>query len=687
MPEPGKTVFLSYAREDGVAVSRIAAALRNAGVEVWFDQSELRGGDAWDQKIRRQVRECALFVPVVSANTQARLEGYFRREWKWAAERTHDMAHDLAFLVPVALDGTKENGARVPEEFLKVQWVRLAERTEQELQTFAGRVGQLLGGSGNVAGGDLTPGIEHRRVRAPGLQKTFYARLVAGGITAVALLGAAFWLTRTPSSNLPSPGAAAAVPPASVAVLAFENLSDDKANEYFADGISDELLTVLQKIPGLRVTARMSAFSFKGQNATAQEIGRKLGVAYLVNGSVRKSDGSVRIVVRLDRADTGEQLWGESFQRELKDIFAVQSELAATIIGQLRSRLGGGSTALATVQAQIAAATRGGTNNTGALEAYLQGKYYAAKRTAPDLARAIDYFQNAVELDNRYAQAWAGLGSAQISSAYYGFVIHTIAELEGIQARARLAIDRSLALEPDLPEGLAAKAAILSGFEFDWKGRAATLRRALQLDPQDPNLISSAAVMLENLGRISEALGLRRKAVALDPANPSLRTGLASNYALSRRLDEAREEMMRALEFSPDITYGQAGLARYLLRQGNVGEALIEAEKEKTEWPRLTVLAMVYWRMQDTAKSDAALSRLIEGYRELDAYQVAQIYAFRGQNDPAFEWLEIAWRQRDPGLQNLRLNFDFEKIRTDPRWPAFLRKVGLADEQVKEWGW
>jgi TolB-like protein len=624
---------------------------------------------------------------VVSANTQARLEGYFRREWKWAAERTHDMAHDLAFLVPVALDGTKENGARVPEEFLKVQWVRLAERTEQELQTFAGRVGQLLGGSGNVAGGDLTPGIEHRRVRAPGLQKTFYARLVAGGITAVALLGAAFWLTRTPSSNLPSPGAAAAVPPASVAVLAFENLSDDKANEYFADGISDELLTVLQKIPGLRVTARMSAFSFKGQNATAQEIGRKLGVAYLVNGSVRKSDGSVRIVVRLDRADTGEQLWGESFQRELKDIFAVQSELAATIIGQLRSRLGGGSTALATVQAQIAAATRGGTNNTGALEAYLQGKYYAAKRTAPDLARAIDYFQNAVELDNRYAQAWAGLGSAQISSAYYGFVIHTIAELEGIQARARLAIDRSLALEPDLPEGLAAKAAILSGFEFDWKGRAATLRRALQLDPQDPNLISSAAVMLENLGRISEALGLRRKAVALDPANPSLRTGLASNYALSRRLDEAREEMMRALEFSPDITYGQAGLARYLLRQGNVGEALIEAEKEKTEWPRLTVLAMVYWRMQDTAKSDAALSRLIEGYRELDAYQVAQIYAFRGQNDPAFEWLEIAWRQRDPGLQNLRLNFDFEKIRTDPRWPAFLRKVGLADEQVKEWGW
>ena len=208
-------------------MGRIAEALRTAGIEVWFDQSELRGGDAWDQKIRRQVKECALFVPVVSANTQARLEGYFRREWKWAAERTHDMAHDLAFLVPVAIDGTKENVARVPEEFLKVQWVRLAGRTEQELQGFAGRVRQLLDGPKDVAGGALTPGDDRSRVRA---QPTSKSRSMVAAALIVLVAGIAFWLTRTRNSDLPTASASAvAVPAASVAVLAFENLSEDKA--------------------------------------------------------------------------------------------------------------------------------------------------------------------------------------------------------------------------------------------------------------------------------------------------------------------------------------------------------------------------------------------------------------------------------------------------------------------------
>ena len=452
--------------------------------------------------------------------------------------------------------------------------------------------------------------------------------------------------------------------------------------------MSDELLTVLQKIPGLRVTARMSAFSFKGQKTTAQEIGRKLGVAYLVNGSVQKSGTSVRLVVRLDRADTGEQVWGDSFQRELKDVFAVQSELAATIIGQLRSRLGGGSTAPTAVEAQVLAVTRGGTKNTAALEAYLQGRYYSPKLTAADLARAIEHFQHAVELDDRYAQAWARLGEAQVTSAFYSFEgITTLAQLEAAVERARIAINRSLALEPDLPEGLAARAYVLAGYDFDWKGWSATLKRALQLDPQNPDLISTAARAVEISGRINEALELKRKAVALDPANPALRSGLASNYALSRRFDEARQEMTRVLEFSPDRTYAHGMLAQYLLRQGKAGEALIDAEKEKTEWARLISLAMIYWQLQETEKSDAALARLVAGYSETCAYQVAQIHAFRGQNDLAFEWLERAWRQRDSGLEFLRLGSEFTKLQTDPRWPVFLRKVGLADEQVKEWGW
>src|SRR5436309_1324563 len=208
----------------------------------------------------------------------------------------------------------------------------------------------------------------------------------------------------------------------SVAVLAFANLSDDKGSEYFSDGISEELLTVLQKIPGLHVAARTSAFSFKGKNATAQEIGQKLGVAHLVDGSVRKSGDSVRIAARLTRTDTGEQLWSENFTRDLKDVFAVQTELAQTIVGQLSGQLTAGApdpAAKAAIQAQVQAAEKGGTKNVEAHQHYLQGRFYSNRFSEKGVGEALAEYQRAVELDPSFALAWAGL--AQTHVWYCGF--------------------------------------------------------------------------------------------------------------------------------------------------------------------------------------------------------------------------------------------------------------------------
>src|ERR1700716_2105695 len=208
-----------------------------------------------------------------------------------------------------------------------------------------------------------------------------------------------------------------AASPKSVAVLAFAHLSDDKGSEYFSDGISEELLTVLQKIPGLHVAARTSAFSFKGKNATAQEIGEKLGVAHLVEGSVRKAGDVVRIAARLTQANTGEAQWSENYTRNLKDVFAVRTEIAQTIVEQLRGQLTGGAanpTTKAEIQAEVRAAVKGGTKNVEAHEFYLQGRFYENRHSEKSAREALAAYDHAVALDPAFALAWAGVAQTNL---------------------------------------------------------------------------------------------------------------------------------------------------------------------------------------------------------------------------------------------------------------------------------
>jgi TolB-like protein len=413
---PTQAVFLSYASEDGEPARRICEALRAAGLEVWFDQSELRGGDAWDASIRKKIKQCALFVPIISKNTQARSEGYFRLEWKLAVDRSHLMADDQPFLLPVVIDDTSDASARVPDRFRERQWSRLP--GGEKADAFAERARRLLESEG--ANAEIAPGaaLTPRGPTASAAKSGTIKWLVAafGGAAVVGL--AVFIAFRVPpnepavtTATKPETTPVLAAPKPdqnSVAVLPFSNLSDDKANEYFSDGISEELLSVLQKIPGLRVAARMSAFSFKGKNATAQEIGEKLGVANLVEGSVRKSGKTVRITVRLSRAATGEQLWSDSYTRDLKDVFGVQSELARTIVEQLRGQLGGtmSVSAKAELAAQVQAAIKGGTKNPEAYQLYLQGISFLHQFSPDAAARAADFLQRAVSLDPSFALAW-----------------------------------------------------------------------------------------------------------------------------------------------------------------------------------------------------------------------------------------------------------------------------------------
>jgi TolB-like protein/Tfp pilus assembly protein PilF len=1097
MSDTGKAVFLSYASQDADAARRICEALRAAGVEVWFDQSELVGGDAWDQKIRKHIKECTLLIPVISAATQARTEGYFRLEWRLADQRTHLMAKGRPFLLPVVIDETRDAEAHVPDSFTEVQWTRLpsgesppafvarvkkllsaemetgrprpAERDEgvaapmkskskpswlwvllalvvavpayfifkprrspeeiarmiQQAQTFAdnatkpsalpagseiGRLrsslrpdewtradfdafipvtdrliqanpengeawalrsiahsllvvrnldtgtkpleagkeaadralrlapdsplaelslglhlvamisrdgdplacrvpmdralaglpanenltryaelcsywlgyqfegteksarawltatpgasfpawilaqsalvrrrpeealkwsaqasadpeitgvrsfvtafeacyylqadlaaaqaaldrvpaGQrsvhrvlasrwlvamaekhfdqalqelnrapeamlrdrvyhgpkvLLAGLANEAAGrsdvaqaqfgeaerilhlELTADPDNQELRAvlaltlacqgrsdearrelaavepllTGQDPTVYTgHLIAliaqvhgvlgemdrmvpwlrilltkpsqvpftpaslrqdprfGRYVAEPLVRALLAEFAAPETASTTAAGGGSVADKSVAVLAFANLSDDKANEYFSDGISEELLTVLQKIPGLKVTARTSAFYFKGKNEPVAEIARQLGVAYVVEGSVRKAGAKVRIAAQLIKAADGFEVWSDHFDRELTDVFAVQDEIAGVIARNFQLKLGEAPHTERVV-------------NPEAHQLYLQGKYFLNQFSVESAARAAGLLQRSIELDPSFAPAWVGLAFTGIMRGGYG---STRQDVEEGFASARRAAERALALDPDLAIAHVALANVQQVHDFNWKGAAESLHRAQALEPANADVIDGLASLAYTFGQLDRTVALDAQAVALDPVNTSVRVDYGFSLCAARRFPEAEAEFRRTIELNPAALWGHAGLSFNFTVQGRYDEAAAEAGKEGNEWSRLFTLALAQWGQKKVSESDANLARLIKVYGDVAAYQVAEAYAFRHDNDHAFEWLERAYRQRDPGLSWLRPDPLLGELRKDPRWEPLLRKLGLADDQL-----
>ena len=537
---------------------------------------------------------------------------------------------------------------------------------------------------------EITPeGIKREEDVAPDSSITHHTgRKIVGITVVVAVLAAGLFVFQLLRPHLTSSGGESAtvkaLPEKSVAVLAFDNLSDDKGSEYFSDGISEELLTVLQKIPGLRVAARTSAFSFKGKNATAQEIGQKLGVAHLVEGSVRKAGDSVRIAAHLTKTATGDEIWSENFTRDLKDVFAVQTELATTIVAQLRGQLtgAGDDKAKAVIQEQVQAAERGGTRNVEAHEAYLQGRFFLNRHSEKETDQARAAFERAIQLDPKFALAWAGLAQTHVWDCNYateggqqGFNAHL--------AAARDALERALALEPDLPDALIPRGTIETNFDYNWKGAAETLRKALALAPQDPTLLMWAGNLAGARGEIARALEFNRRAVALDPVNAQARAFLASSLSVSGQQNEARAEYLRETELNPSAPNSYAGAGLTYLLEGKFEEAAAAAQKDAADWARLVIVSCARWGQRRIPESDSALAELIAKVAETGAYQIAETYAYRNNKDRAFEWLERAHRQRDAGLPNLRTDTLLANLHDDPRWDAFLRTMSLADDQLK----
>jgi serine/threonine protein kinase/Tfp pilus assembly protein PilF len=463
---------------------------------------------------------------------------------------------------------------------------------------------------------------------------------------------------------------------ASIAVLPFLNRSASADDEYFSDGLADELLNVLSKIKGLRVIARSSAFTFKGKPTTAAEIGRALDVATLLEGSVRKSGERVRISVQLVNVADSSHLWSETYDRTLEDIFAVQDDIARSVVKELRALLLGqdaDSKASGEARAEVAAAAVGRGRNPEAHRLFLQGRYQYTRIANADLAAGIEMLKRAVEIDPDHALAWATLGEAYPWAAGIGLLLPSVGMKLG-----REAAERALAIEPNLAEGHTALGLVRHWYEFDWAGAEASYARALELAPGSADAVQAAGMLEFCLGRYDRALEFMRRAIDADPLSMIGPSYVARILHSAGRLVEAEAEFRAILSRSTSSTREHAVLALVLVDQNRAQEALAEANAESSDWAKLWALSIVYWSLGKHAESDEALATLEETHGDTCAFQVAQIHAVRGEIDAAFEWLGRAYEARDAGVALAKVSASLRPLHGDPRWAEFMRKMGLA---------
>ncbi|HEU4941438.1 MAG TPA: protein kinase [Candidatus Eisenbacteria bacterium] len=472
---------------------------------------------------------------------------------------------------------------------------------------------------------------------------------------------------------------------ASIAVLPFVNRSANAEDEYFSDGLADELLNVLAKIRGLRVAARTSAFHFKGKDTTIAEIGSALHVATVLEGSVRKAGNRVRISVQLVKVSDGYHLWSETYDRTLEDIFAVQDDIAQSVVKEMRTVLLGeqaGSDASGRAKAEVAKAAKGRATHPEAHRHYLMARHHLNQSNPEGAAIGIEHLRKALALDPEFALAFAELSRARSIQAGFGWV----PLIEGYK-QAREAAERALALEPDLVEGHVTMASVQMYFDRDWDGAGASLARALELAPATEHVLRVAGNLAGTLGRTEEAIRFYRQALEQDPLSAVSYDVLGPARYSAGQLAEAEAAFRKALELSPHRVASHGQLARIIAAQGRLEEAMAEAMREPEEAFRLWSLAIVAHATEHGAKSDAALRELIEKWAGDYAYQIAEVLGVRGELDAAFEWLDRAEVQRDPGLTaELLTSPHLRSLHGDPRWGAFLRKMGFEERATPSRG-
>jgi TolB-like protein len=651
-----RDVFISYASHDAEVAQRVCSALEAAHFACWMAPRDVKAGAQYADAIVRAINEARAIVLVLSASAVA--SSHVGREVERAVSKHKVIIAfrlDAAALSPALEYFLGESQwIDVPALGMPAALAKLTEALGQESATPAHAVA-----------------VGKRPVSSAGEKKRLIVAAAAVlGVAGVVALGLHFWRSPRDARQAPAVSAlngsqansAPGVPISdkSIAVLPFADMSEKKDQEYFADGMAEEIIDLLVNIPGLKVIGRTSSFQFKGHAYDLRRIGTQLGVAYVLEGSVRKSGDRLRVTTQLIDSKDGSQIFSQTYEQNVTDVLKMQDAIATTLVRAL--------------QIEVSAdglVARPALRNTEAYTQYLQGLHAFDRNDQQGFEQAASNFQRALDLDPSFAAAAAGLGSAYFVLGQFGFMPPAIAF-----GQARDAAQHALKLDPKLARGHAELGEVYRAYDWNWAAAEREVTIARGLAPNDGDVLFISAVQAQNMGNWDEALKYVKASLAQDPLNPGAYMVLNLVQLRRGRLEEAEAAARRTLEISPTFIPGHFFLGRVLLARGQPQAALAEMLKETDDGSRFGGSAMAYFALKRGSDSDVALKHLLE--QGDSPFFIAQVYAFRGQLDEAVNWLERGYTQKDPGILLLKSQLP-SKLESDPRYKAFLRKLKLPE--------
>jgi TolB-like protein/Flp pilus assembly protein TadD len=641
-------VFISYASHDAALAQKVCSTLEAASFHCWIAPRDVVPGTLYADGIVGAIDESRILILILSKEAVA--SAHVGRELERATSKRHP-------IIALRTDTAPLN--RAFEYFLnQSQWIEVGTGGTD------GAIAKLV----EAVGRHLAPGTATASTYAPQtpVAKAATPRrawLIAGAIIAVVLAGACFLVTKGSLSKREATASTAAVTDKSIAVLPFVDMSEKKDQEYFADGMAEEIIDLLVKIPGLKVIGRTSSFQFKGKTEDLRKIGKQLGVAYVLEGSVRKSGDHLRVTAQLINTKDGAHLWSQTYDRDLSDVLKMQDEIAAQVVVALQIE----------VSAANDIASHAALRNPEAYTLVLQGLHAMNRQDQRGLEQALSDFQRAFDLDPAFADAAVGMGYAyDILGEYYYMPAPEAFE------KARRGAEQALKLDPNNVGAHALLANIHFIYDWDWAAVESELKRARELAPNDSLILFLAGQQSRIMGRWDDALKLMNASLELDPLGAVGYEVLSFIQVRRGRLVEAEAAIRRTLELSPTFGFAHYSLGTVLLVRGQGEAALAEYLKEPDERARIAGSAIAYFALGRKADSNTALARWLTGAKDFP-YTTATIYAFRGELDEAFKWLERAYAQKDVRLPFIKGEPTMKKLEGDPRYKAFLKKLNLPE--------